>query len=81
VQGQGLRKRARGIKGVADKCDKLGYFVVLYCSSGGPLSQDRSPDFILIKSSWYWFFWGFLPRKLRVEMCMVFFCASTDLFI
>jgi len=59
VQGQGLRKGARGSKGVAAskikgqilRCDRLGYFAVLYYSSGGPLSQDGSPGFILIKST------------------------------
>jgi hypothetical protein len=39
VQGQGLRKGARGSKGVAARCDRLGYFAVLYYSSGGPLSR------------------------------------------
>jgi hypothetical protein len=59
MQGQGPRKGARGSKGVATnkiegqimRCDTLGYFVALYYSSGGPLSQDGRPDFILIKSS------------------------------
>jgi hypothetical protein len=59
VYAQGPRKRTRGnkevaaskIKGRILRCDRLGYFVVMYFSLGGPLSQDGSPDFILIKSS------------------------------
>jgi hypothetical protein len=64
VQGYSLRKGVRGSKGVATnkieaqilRCDRLDYFAVLYYSSGGSLSQDRSPDFILIKSTRYWFY-------------------------
>jgi hypothetical protein len=67
---------------VAARSDRLGYFVVLYYSLGGPLSTDGNLNFILIKSSWYYFSLkgfskGFYPEKY-VCKCVY---ASADLFI
>jgi hypothetical protein len=46
----------------------MGYFVVLYFSSSGPLSQDGNPNFIIIKSSQYWFSLGGFSRGIYVEI-------------
>jgi hypothetical protein len=93
-RGRVRGKEQRGSKGVAAnkiegqilRCDRLGYFVVLYYSSGGPLSQDGSPDFILIKSTRYWFSLRGFSRGIYPEnyvcKCVWFpCCASADLFI
>jgi hypothetical protein len=82
----GARSKERSNKGVATRCDGLGYFVILYYSLGGPLSQDESQYFILIKSTRYWFFLRGFSRVIYPEnyMCKcVWFpcCASADLFI
>jgi hypothetical protein len=76
------------IEGQILRCDRLHYFVVSYYSLGRPLSQDRSPYFILIKSTRYRFsLKGFstciYPKNyvckcvwFPVLLSMIYFCKS-----
>jgi len=84
VQGQGPRKGAKGSKGSSGQQDEA-ILAVLYISSGA-IIPGREPRFYLNKIItvlvFPWgFFQGYLPRKLRVLMCLVSSFASIDLFI